>query len=404
MTGNLSEKELEQMLFALDKLKETTAKIRQRKELKIWGDMAVPITLYDGLSKLTKDELSDIRNRTGIKGASRLNKGELIELFQEKIPKMLGQICLWMDLERCKLLQKIIQNGGYILAGPLELEEIQVEYLRSTGFIFTGTHQGERILAIPQDLIEPLSLIVNDKKFLSIMKRNTEWIRLTYGLLYYYGTLTINQLTKFIEKYSAYDFILSEYLSLMDNAQSYYQETRFEQAGLSNIRVFDPDQVKKEHKLRKDLDFFPFSKEQLLKAGEPGFVDQTKGFRQFVHFLTQNYEITKEEAELIAEECVYATRIDHGPKDIFSFLQTRLEFTDLDGIQACMEKVIHLMNDTRQWILKGYTSDELFEQEKKLLKPIPTSPTKPEEKKKIGRNDPCPCGSGKKYKKCCGKH
>ena len=24
-------------------------------------------------------------------------------------------------------------------------------------------------------------------------------------------------------------------------------------------------------------------------------------------------------------------------------------------------------------------------------------------KKKIGRNDPCPCGSGKKYKKCCGK-
>lgn len=24
--------------------------------------------------------------------------------------------------------------------------------------------------------------------------------------------------------------------------------------------------------------------------------------------------------------------------------------------------------------------------------------------KKIGRNDPCPCGSGQKYKKCCGKH
>ena len=26
------------------------------------------------------------------------------------------------------------------------------------------------------------------------------------------------------------------------------------------------------------------------------------------------------------------------------------------------------------------------------------------EGKKIGRNDPCPCGSGKKYKHCCGKH
>jgi preprotein translocase subunit SecA len=27
-----------------------------------------------------------------------------------------------------------------------------------------------------------------------------------------------------------------------------------------------------------------------------------------------------------------------------------------------------------------------------------------EKPKKIGRNDPCPCGSGKKYKKCCGKN
>jgi len=23
---------------------------------------------------------------------------------------------------------------------------------------------------------------------------------------------------------------------------------------------------------------------------------------------------------------------------------------------------------------------------------------------KVGRNDPCPCGSGKKYKKCCGQN
>jgi preprotein translocase subunit SecA len=35
------------------------------------------------------------------------------------------------------------------------------------------------------------------------------------------------------------------------------------------------------------------------------------------------------------------------------------------------------------------------------------APAKPKtvvrKNKKIGRNDPCPCGSGKKYKKCCGK-
>ena len=29
-------------------------------------------------------------------------------------------------------------------------------------------------------------------------------------------------------------------------------------------------------------------------------------------------------------------------------------------------------------------------------KPVRTGP-------KVGRNDPCPCGSGKKYKHCCGR-
>ena len=39
------------------------------------------------------------------------------------------------------------------------------------------------------------------------------------------------------------------------------------------------------------------------------------------------------------------------------------------------------------------------------LPPMPrmTLPRKPEAKKKVGRNDPCPCGSGKKYKNCCMK-
>lgn len=35
---------------------------------------------------------------------------------------------------------------------------------------------------------------------------------------------------------------------------------------------------------------------------------------------------------------------------------------------------------------------------------VPKVETYRREKPKIGRNDPCPCGSGKKYKKCCGSN
>lgn len=34
---------------------------------------------------------------------------------------------------------------------------------------------------------------------------------------------------------------------------------------------------------------------------------------------------------------------------------------------------------------------------------MPKPVTQRNEEPKVGRNDPCPCGSGKKYKKCCGR-
>jgi len=42
------------------------------------------------------------------------------------------------------------------------------------------------------------------------------------------------------------------------------------------------------------------------------------------------------------------------------------------------------------------------EHERQHIKQMNLDPTPRQKKRmKIGRNDPCPCGSGKKFKKCC---
>ena len=46
---------------------------------------------------------------------------------------------------------------------------------------------------------------------------------------------------------------------------------------------------------------------------------------------------------------------------------------------------------------------DMLAQLAELKKEMPTNSPAPAKKPKVGRNDPCPCGSGKKYKKCCGK-
>ncbi|HBX23329.1 MAG TPA: hypothetical protein DEF34_06855 [Desulfotomaculum sp.] len=162
---------------------------------------------------------------------------------------------------------------------------------------------------------------------------------------------------------------------------------------------------------RSGVDYYPFTKEQLLKAGEAGYIDRTPAFIRFVDFILNHYEITREEAEEIAEQCIYLIQCDDKPSDIIKHLGYRLEFPSLEMVQLLTGEVIDLSNNTRMWILKGYTPEELFHEDKERLLPLPAVAAAETGAKvidirtrtKVGRNDPCPCGSGKKYKKCCGK-
>ena len=70
------------------------------------------------------------------------------------------------------------------------------------------------------------------------------------------------------------------------------------------------------------------------------------------------------------------------------------------------EKLYKNMVDAKaEWLYELPQWNDIFtpERQKELYREQKQSGTIRKEKK-IGRNDPCPCGSGKKYKKCCGKN
>jgi preprotein translocase subunit SecA len=60
-------------------------------------------------------------------------------------------------------------------------------------------------------------------------------------------------------------------------------------------------------------------------------------------------------------------------------------------------------NDPRKMLFSDEDGVEIFEVEDSSSTPETVSTVILPEKRKIRPNDPCPCGSGKKYKKCCGK-
>lgn len=65
----------------------------------------------------------------------------------------------------------------------------------------------------------------------------------------------------------------------------------------------------------------------------------------------------------------------------------------------------NMVDAKADWLYELPQWDEIFteEQKKELYKEQKKSGTVVKGPK-IGRNDPCPCGSGKKYKHCCGRN
>ncbi|MCR4434888.1 MAG: preprotein translocase subunit SecA [Clostridiales bacterium] len=78
-----------------------------------------------------------------------------------------------------------------------------------------------------------------------------------------------------------------------------------------------------------------------------------------------------------------------------------------EGFQMFEEMIKAIQEDSVKLLMNSHIDREHAPQRQKIAEPVAANhgdePKKPVVKSsKVGRNDPCPCGSGKKYKKCCG--
>ena len=82
----------------------------------------------------------------------------------------------------------------------------------------------------------------------------------------------------------------------------------------------------------------------------------------------------------------------------------------LEGFEMFDQMITSIREDTARLMLTVQLRTKEEPKREQVAKPTATSSDGTDEKRpvrktaaqKVGRNDPCPCGSGKKYKKCCG--
>lgn len=410
MDGRIDDNNRDLLIDALQKMKAHSQRLQEKREQRLWREIDFPCTLSDAIHGLTREQMDRIRRNLELKNLSALKKGELASELVKWIPGEFKQLVHALDQGCYGLLKLAAANDGIITNMGMAVS--QLEPLMGYGLIFPGVYNDQKALYMPQELVN-LFLKIDGPEFEKKVGRNTEWVMLTHGMLYYYGVADPWLVKEKIRKLTGHEIDLFEFMKVISLASDFYGQVELSPYGYRDRRVFDAKKIVDEHIMRPGVDFYPFSKRQLLKAGEPDYIDRTPSMNSFINFLMQHYELTQEDADEIAMQLTNMIIMDSKPTLVIQYLESWFEFPSFDFVQLITAQIMDLYNNTRQWALKGHTPGELFKEEKKHLKPLPSAPfemIKSDSKvielstrTKVGRNDPCPCGSGKKYKKCCGK-
>lgn len=215
-----------------------------------------------------------------------------------------------------------------------------------------------------------------------------------------------------------------------------------------------------------DEDIDPYHETLRSQQGKPYYVPEKKRFLCYENpfyyedvpevialkkFLSERLFLDEDKLEAIFVDILYGTRCKNAD---FSKVMNRLhelglDFTREADVRKFAELYQQFHNHTRMQCNRGYTPDELFQMQPpeertpksislgpnirkaiadgtmnakelregilamempseelrfSLLKEIADAEAAVKQKpKKVGRNEPCPCGSGKKYKHCCGR-
>ena len=240
---------------------------------------------------------------------------------------------------------------------------------------------------------------------------------LTYvsGCLYYYGAMSGRDLYERLKEFGEIEMPYARFSRLI-RAFGKDEDSEFpfiyEDKIFYYLGVEDPAWVIAEHQSRPEIPFCPVT----LEVGQAIVEDRveflwTEPGKKLYKWMVARQEVINEDTEVMTKlavlEIMDAMRNDRRPGEVLQRVLDNVVLDSADETRKAMQMVMDIWNNIPHWVLKGWTPNEAMgKYGKQALRPLPFTslpiPEKPlQPKEKVGRNDPCPCGSVKKYKRCC---
>lgn len=370
-----------------NKLQEEIVKSDNKNIEKMWKAIDEETSFKSFLEKMTKDELVKIAKKYSVKGLTTLKKADVVERMMEVILNNTRVVLELMEENTLRYLEDLTKENGLKKYECNEM--IYINYLRNRGLAFSGTKDDEAFVIVPKELREIISSNIDkDLKEKSIL--NEEIIKATAGMVYYFGVCKIDFIKSNINKLFAVDFDDTYISSLISSGEEVGYDYVIDGDMLCHIDVEDVEKIITLQEEAKN-DYYKFDKKSLIKAGKIDFVEENKQVTKLEKVLGELFVIDKNILKEEMDSFIVAIKNEVERSEAIDIFLQAYEIESEQEREIFTYELDVLAKSIRKWSLKGYTEDEIAKEASRVVNVV-----------KIGRNDPCICGSGKKYKKCCG--
>lgn len=390
-----------------------------------------------GLIINTKEDLKEIAFLLGVSIPTKLRKNEFAESLADAI---LSDPDIWLpQLTRYELtiLQKLVNAGPntYIESSYASMTTA-LESLTLVISDYDYVKEGKIRYMICDELRESIAPHVDN--LLNSQELKTYHLIEQYmlGIINLYGLLPLAEMIKLLKEYLKDSEISGQISHTLDNSILLRQYT-FKMVDQFNSTPYvrspfllDIEKLDREMYEHPEAAYFrKFTAEEVFEAGSLPFVSiGNPCLEKLKNFMKSKQGLTENEIVPILHHLWYESQIkDNEISIIFPFIDTLS--LSINEVQEAIGVYSDYINHCPRWFLKGYSPAEasvLLEKYRAANTPsrlvaganmkaagmdiAPDLQARLGELyretfsgQRVGRNDPCPCGSGKKYKKCCGR-
>lgn len=381
------------------------------------------------LSGLTLNELRRMAADLSLSGFSKMKKEELAGALRDELlkPDVMEKRMLLLSDGEIEAFEKVMGKKDGCYPEPDELEKLERLYQLSYLMIYTDS-----CVEVPREAARTYERI-NTPEY---QKRRREAFWMYHCLLFVellYAAAPERILCRMLKNCLGYPVSREAFAEIFERIPVELNPCVRKDGKVIQKETLRDEMYRDIERVQGEKEFYIPSPEEILDYTENGYPTADPGYLRLKSFLIERMDMEEEEVEDLLP--VFWNHISMGSPmsdimDIFEKMQ--IVFPSEQVVREFISLITNLNNHTRMLPNRGWTPQEIMERTMggmngKLSPIVPVSSVAadmPKESadeipvmlmpqgtsgkmvagsRKVYQNDPCPCGSGKKYKKCCGR-